>query len=126
MATHRMIRAALLGEEFPLFGDGSHVRDFTFVDDIVAANVLAATSPVEPGSVFNVAGGGATTVTELLELVGEAVGRPVPVDRQAEQAGDVRETNGSTDALRAATGWSPTVGIADGVREQVAWQRTLY
>ncbi len=125
MATHRMIRAALLGEQFPLFGDGSHVRDFTYVDDIVAANVLAATSPVEPGSVFNVAGGGATTVTELLDVVGETVGRPVPVDRRAEQAGDVRETNGSTDALRAATGWTPTVGIADGVSEQAAWQRTL-
>lgn len=125
MAIHRMVRSALSGEPFPLFGDGSHVRDFTFVDDIVEANVLTGTGDVAPGSVFNVAGGGATTVSELLELVGEAVGRAVPLDRQAEQPGDVRETNGSTDAIRAATGWTPRVAIAEGVRAEADWLRQL-
>lgn len=126
MATHRMIRAAALGEPFPLYGDGTAVRDFTFVDDVVEANALAARADVVPGSVFNVAGGGATSVAELLDLVGDAVGRAVPVDRLAEQPGDVRETSGATDALTEATGWRPTVGIGDGVKEQAAWQLALY
>ena len=125
MAIHRMVRSAITGEPFPLFGDGSHVRDFTYVDDIVAANVLTATSDVADGSVFNVAGGGATTVTELLETVGAAVGRPVPLDRQDEQPGDVRETNGTTEAIRSATGWAPQVSLADGVRAEADWLRAL-
>lgn len=125
MAIHRMVRSALNGEPFPLFGDGSHVRDFTFVDDVVAANVLTATFDVPDGSVFNVAGGGATTVSELLETVGAAVGRPVPLERQAEQPGDVRETNGATDAIRAATGWAPQVSLAEGVQAEADWLRRM-
>lgn len=126
MATHRMIRAAVLGEPFPLYGDGSAVRDFTFVEDIVEANVASAIARVPPGSVFNVAGGGATSVAELIELVGETVGRPVPVQRLAAQPGDVRVTGGSIKAITTATGWAPTVVIQDGVKEQVAWQLTLH
>lgn len=126
MATHRMIRAAALGEPFPLYGDGSAVRDFTFVNDIVEANVLSATADVAPGSVFNVAGGGSTKISELIELVGEAVGRPVPIQHLGEQPGDVRETGGAIAAIAAATGWSPAVDIHEGVREQVAWQLALY
>lgn len=126
MATHRMIRAAALGEPFPLYGDGSAVRDFTFVNDIVEANVVSAAAEVAPGSVFNVAGGGSTTVSELIELVGQAVGRRVPIQRLGEQPGDVRETGGAITAIAAATGWSPAVDIDEGVKEQVAWQLALY
>ncbi len=57
MAFTRFVRAAVLDEEITIFGDGEQVRDFTFIDDIVAANVLAAATDVPAGSVFNVAGG---------------------------------------------------------------------
>ena len=124
MATHRLIRSAMLGEPFPLYGDGNAIRDFTYVDDIVQANLRAAASDISPGSVLNVAGGGARTMRELIEIVGECVGRPVPIDRREEQPGDVRRTGGDTSALVAATGWKPGVSILDGVREQVAWHRT--
>lgn len=126
MAIHRMIRAALLEEPFPLFGDGSHVRDFTYVDDIVAANVVASTAAVQPGLALNVAGGGAVTVSDLLALVGEAVGRVVPVDRQPEQPGDVKETRGSTAQITSLTGWMPRVQLVTGLTQQVEWQRRLY
>lgn len=126
MATHRMIRAAALGETFPLYGDGTAVRDFTFVDDVVEANVLAARTLALPGSVYNIAGGGATSVAELLELVATAVGRPVPVDRLPVQPGDVRETSGATEAFSTLTGWRPRVGISEGVKKQVAWQLARY
>jgi nucleoside-diphosphate-sugar epimerase len=92
----------------------------------VSANLLAAAADIAPGTVLNVSGGGATTVSELLDLVGDAVGTAVPVDRKPEQAGDVQRTDGCTDALTAATGWAPDVGIADGIRSQVAWQRQLH
>lgn len=123
MALHRLIDATLNGERFPLYGDGSAVRDFTFVDDIVAANVVAATAAVQPGQVFNVAGGGSIAMRDLLDVVGAAVGRPVRVDQRAPQPGDVHRTGGSIDAARAALGWAPLTAIEDGVAAQVAWHR---
>ena len=125
MATHRLIRSAMLGDPFPLYGDGSAIRDFTFVDDIVEANLRAAAAGIAPGSVLNVAGGGATSMRELIDLVGECVGRAVPIDQRDEQPGDVRRTGGDTSALVAATGWKPEVPIREGVQEQVAWHRTM-
>jgi nucleoside-diphosphate-sugar epimerase len=125
MAIRRMIDAALTGTPFPLYGDGSHVRDFTYVDDVVEANVLAAQADVPSGSVVNVAGGSSTTVAELLAVVGEAVGASVPVERLAEQPGDVHQTGGCTDLAQDLFGWSPAVGLRKGVEAQVAWQRSL-
>jgi nucleoside-diphosphate-sugar epimerase len=123
MAIHRMIEAAVRGLSFPAFGDGSQVRDFTYVGDIVEANVLAARTELAPGTVMNVAGGGSTTVRELLDLVGSIVGRDVPVSWQPAQPGDVRRTGGSTDRAARLLGWKPVVDIRAGVSRQVDWHR---
>jgi len=121
MATHRLIEAALGGPTFPLFGDGSQVRDFTYVGDIVAANLAAATADVAPGTVVNVAGGGSCPLSGLVELVGELVGHPVPLDRRPAQAGDVERTGGSIERARELLGWEPRVDLATGLARQVDW-----
>ncbi len=121
MATHRLIQAARTGSSFPLFGDGQQIRDFTFVDDVVAANVLAATRDVPAGSVMNVAGGGSTKLLDLVDLVGECVGQPVTIDWQPAQPGDVERTGGSIERAGQMLGWEPQVAIEEGVRRQVAW-----
>jgi nucleoside-diphosphate-sugar epimerase len=123
MAIHRMINAALRQDPFPLFGDGSAVRDFTYVDDVVDANVRAAEADVQPGTVLNVAGGSSTTVRELLEIVAHATGRPVPVEQRAVQSGDVRQTGGSTERAVQLLAWRPLVDLETGVARQVAWHR---
>jgi nucleoside-diphosphate-sugar epimerase len=123
MALHRMIEATLDGRPFPLFGDGSQVRDFTFVDDIVAATISAATADLEPATVLNAAGGGSTTMTRLVEIVSDAVGRPVEIDWRKAQPGDVRATGGSIERAKELLGWVPQVGLAEGVARQVAWHR---
>ena len=123
MALHRLIEAALDQTPFPLYGDGSARRDFTFVSDVVAANLAAATATVDPGTVVNVAGGGDTEMRELVELVGATVGQPVPVERRPAQPGDVDRTGGNIDRARELLGWAPAVKLADGVAEQVAWHR---
>src|SRR4051812_20094766 len=76
MATHRLLAATLSGTPFPLYGDGSAVRDFTYVDDAVAANLAAAEHDCEPGTVVNIAGGSSISMTDLIALVGEVVGQP--------------------------------------------------
>jgi UDP-glucuronate 4-epimerase len=123
MAHHRLVEAALDHTAFPLFGDGSAVRDFTFVDDVVRANVLAGRAEVTPGTVVNICAGGSTPMRELIETVGEAVGHPVPVDKLDEQPGDVARTGGCNDKAAAQLGWSPRTELVDGIRAQVDWHR---
>jgi UDP-glucuronate 4-epimerase len=123
MATHRLIEAAIDQRPFTLFGDGSKVRDFTFVHDVVRANILAGLSAVPPGAVFNIAGGSNATMTELIEIVGRAVGRAVPLEMVADADGDVERTGGSIDRAMASLGWQPSVSLSEGIIEQVAWHR---
>ena len=130
MAFHRFIRAALADEPIRVFGTGEQVRDFTFVDDVVTANLLAAEGDVPPGSVFNVSGGGSISVNEVLDVLAEIAGRPLRVERQGTVAGDVGRTGGSAEAIQAALGWQPTVDVPAGLRAQwrslaVAQERPL-
>ncbi|HYH34388.1 MAG TPA: GDP-mannose 4,6-dehydratase, partial [Nocardioides sp.] len=97
---------------------GEQIRDFTFVDDIVRANLLAAERDVRPGSVFNVSGGTSISVNEVLEVLAGIAGRPLEVDRTDAVAGDVRQTGGSADRIRDQLGWEPTVDIESGLRAQ--------
>jgi nucleoside-diphosphate-sugar epimerase len=120
MAMHRVLSAGLAGESFPLFGDGSAVRDFTFVGDVVAANVAAADADVAPGTVVNVAGGGEIAMTALLELAGDVLGTSIDVDRQPPQPGDVARTGGSIERARDLLGWVPRVGLREGLEAHVA------
>ena len=123
MATHRLIEAAQSGTQFPLFGDGEQIRDFTFVDDIVRATVLAATTELAPATVVNAAGGASVRLIDLVHLVGELVGVEVNVDWRPAQAGDVRRTGGSIERASALLGWSPVVDLETGVARQVEWHR---
>ena len=126
MGIHRLIEAALTGTPFPLYGDGTQVREFTYVDDIVAANLAAATADIAPGSVCNLAGGSEIVLTDLIELVGDMVGRTVVVDRQPAMAGDVRRNGGAIDRARELLGWKPAVELRPGIAAQVAWHRSRH
>jgi UDP-glucuronate 4-epimerase len=121
MAMHRMIEAGLNGDPFPLFGDGDQIRDFTYVDDAVEANVLAAAAEVPPGSVINVAGSESVSLLEVIHIVEELIGRPIQLDRRPGQPGDVRRTGGSGRRAAALLGWSPKIRLHEGLRRQVDW-----
>jgi UDP-glucuronate 4-epimerase len=123
MAMHRMIEAALDDTPFPLYGDGSAVRDFTYVGDVVEANVAAATRSVEPGTVVNIAGGTDASMTDVLEIVGQLVGRAVPLEVHDTAKGDVTRTGGSRARASELLAWSPAVGLEAGLAQQVDWHR---
>jgi UDP-glucuronate 4-epimerase len=125
MAISRMIESAGTGTPFPLFGDGSAVRDFTFVGDIARATVDAGLHDVPTGAVMNVGGGSPVSVEQLLEVVGDAVGAPVPVERHPVSPGDVRRTGGDTTAVRSLLEWEPRVSLEDGIRAQAETQLDL-
>jgi UDP-glucuronate 4-epimerase len=121
MAFHRLIEAAIDGTTFPLFGDGRQIRDFTFVNDIVNALVLAGATDLPPGTMFNAAGGGSTELLEVVNLVAELVGKPIELDWWDAQAGDVRRTGGSIERASELLGWAPKVDLRTGLERHVAW-----
>ena len=125
MAIHRLIEAALDGTTFPLYGDGSQIRDFTFVDDVVRANRAAAEASVDPGTVVNVCAGGSVKMLELIEAVATAVGKRVLVEAKSEQPGDVHQTGGSNAQARELLGWTPTTDLETGIAAQVAATRRV-
>jgi nucleoside-diphosphate-sugar epimerase len=122
MAFHRFVRAQLESAELTVFDDGDQTRDFTFVADAVAANLLALERG-EPGAAYNVGGGSRVSVNHVLEMLGEITGRPVRVRRAEKQRGDVRDTHASTDRARTELGWQPKTSLRDGLRAEVEWLR---
>jgi nucleoside-diphosphate-sugar epimerase len=128
MAFTRFVRAAVLDEVITLYGTGEQIRDFTYVDDVVEANLRvgdADTAQVPAGAVYNVAGGSSVSMNEVLELLGTISGKEVRVERSAAVPGDVLRTGGTTDAIRRATGWDPKVGLREGLEEQYRWATTV-
>jgi UDP-glucuronate 4-epimerase len=125
MAFTRFAQAAVRGDEITVYGSGEQTRDFTFVEDVVEANLLAATRDVPPGAVLNVAGGSHTSVNEVLEVFAGLAGRKLSVTRIEAMAGDVRRTGGDTAAIRSMLGWQPTVSLQEGIARQFDWAAQL-
>jgi UDP-glucuronate 4-epimerase len=121
MAFHKFCRAIADGEEIVVFGDGEQTRDFTFVQDVVAATRMAATAPGAVGGVYNIGGGTRTSVNETLELLSELSDRPLQVKRAAAQDGDVRDTGADTTRARADLGWKPRVALREGLEAELEW-----
>lgn len=114
---------ALRSQALPIFGDGSSVRDFTYVSDVVNATLAAATCPVAGHEIFNVAGGSPATVNEVVDMIEELLGYPVSRDHIERAKGDPRRTGGDTTRLAQATGWKPEWTLRDGLAAQLEWLR---
>jgi UDP-glucuronate 4-epimerase len=123
MSIHRLCRAALDGSTFPRYGDGTQIREFTFVSDIVAGNLAAADRDVAPGTYVNLAGGSEITLNELIALVGELASAPVAIEPGPKMAGDSFRNGGAIDRAREVLGWAPEVSLRDGLVAQIAWHR---
>jgi UDP-glucuronate 4-epimerase len=121
MALHRFCAAALTGEPIRIFGDGGQRRDFTFVDDVVAATRAAAAAPSVPGHVYNVGGGSRVSVKRVVELLAGLAERPLRLEHTAAEAGDVRETGADTSRAAAELGYRPRVSFEDGLRTEFEW-----
>lgn len=125
MAIHRLIESAMTGAPFPMYGDGSQIRDFTYVGDVVSANVAAATADIPPGTAINVAGGSSILLSDLVDLIAAEVGAAVPIEQYDAQPGDVQRTGGSVDLAHELLGWHPVTSIEAGIAAQVAWHREV-
>lgn len=112
------MRALSIGEPPVINGDGQQTRDFTFVDDVVRANLLAAEAPAErcSGRVFNIGGGQRHSVLDLVDTLGRILGvdaEPVHADARP---GDARDSHADISAAAADLGWAPQVSFEEGLR----------
>ncbi len=123
MALRRMIDLTLAGEAFQLYGDGSVSRSFTYIDDVVTANLAALFHPAPAGTVCNIADAETTSMSELIDLVGETIGEPVRLDVRPAADGDARRTGGSSDLAQQVLGWKPGTSLGEGVSQMVSWCR---
>jgi UDP-glucose 4-epimerase len=112
----RFIAAIDAGEPVPVYGDGEQSRDFTYVDNVIEANVRAAEAEAVSGSVLNVATGRQLSVNELADSIGEVLGKPVEREYLPPRAGDVRDSWADVGAARRLLGWEPHVTLEDGLR----------
>ncbi len=116
------ISALVDGRAPEVHWDGEQSRDFTFVGDVVRANILAAEAGAgADGSVVNIAGGDPKTVNQVLETVSKAVGRWIEPQRSPKRAGDVRRTCADITRAREILGWGPEADWEKTVAETVAW-----
>jgi len=126
MAIQRLIGAALDRRPFLLHGGGTQVRDFTYVGDVVRANLAAGAGDIEPGTVINISGGASVTMLDLIGLVEELTGTGMDLDYRPPQPGDVERTGGSVEKAHQLLQWEPEVTLRSGLQVQIAEMKRPY
>ncbi len=121
MGYHKFVSALLAGQPITVFGDGQQVRGNTYVADCVEATALSINAM--PGETFNVGGGEAIALWEVIRKLEALTGRRAEIIRQAPRSGDQRSTFADTAKLTRHMGWTPKVGLDEGLARQVEWQR---
>ena len=121
------VAALLNGEDPVVHGDGGQSRDFTFITDVVAANLAAANAPAErcSGKVYNIAGGSASSLLDILAVLADLLGvTPTPKFVES-RAGDVRHSLADPTAAARDLGFRTEVDLADGLQRTVDWLKSL-
>jgi UDP-glucose 4-epimerase len=119
----RFATRMLRGEPPVIFGDGHQSRDFTYVDDVVQANLLAAAAPPEVSGAFNVAAGGRHTLLDLVAELNRLVGSDLAPQHAPARAGEVRHSQAGIERARQLLGFTPRFTLARGLEQTVAYYR---
>jgi UDP-glucose 4-epimerase len=126
MAFHRFCKALLRNEPIRVYDDGHQTRDFTYIGDIVEANIRAATSEAAVGQVMNIAGGSRVALHGVVELLQQISGMPVKVKFETKQHGDVRHTFADTQRAQELIDYYPRVPLRDGLTREFNYVQSQY
>jgi UDP-glucose 4-epimerase len=113
-------RKLLAGEAPTIYGDGLQTRDFTYIDNVVQANLLAASVPAAAGLTFNVGSGQATNLLDMLARLQQILGTNLPPTFAPARIGDVRDSLADISRAREVLGYQPSVDLSEGLRRTVA------
>lgn len=119
----RFVMAALDGRQPVIYGDGYQSRDFAFVEDVVAANLAAATTPGISGLTANIGSGRRHSLLDLLDAVGQAIGSPLAPVFHAPRHGDVRDSQADITLAGERLGYQPSFTLVDGLQRTLASYR---
>ena len=117
----KFIVSLLDNEQPPIYGDGEQERDFTYIADVVKANILSLLKQGIAGETFNIAGGSPKSVNYLLKSLKDIMGKDIEPVYQASRVGDVRKTHASVEKGAKLLGWKPEIGFQDGLKKTVEW-----
>ncbi|HZI49343.1 MAG TPA: NAD-dependent epimerase/dehydratase family protein, partial [Pyrinomonadaceae bacterium] len=118
----RFMSALMTGEQPVIYGDGEHSRDFTYISNVIDANLRAAESVTAVGEVINIANGHRTTLNELLETMKAVTGQShVTARYEPPRAGDVRDSLADLTRARSLLGYEPRVSLDEGLRVTFDW-----
>lgn len=122
----RFVDMAVAGMSLTIYGDGLQTRDFVFVSDVVEAYCLAAfreNIPTEGGRIYNVGSGHPTSILDLARLICRLTRRPESITFGPERPGDIRHSTASIEAIARDMGWTPRMGLEDGLKRTIQWVR---
>lgn len=117
------VTSLLSGEQATIFGDGEQSRDFTFIDNVVNANLAACAAKGSGGDVYNVACGDRFTLNVLYDRLQNTLGVDLSPIYAEPRAGDVRHSMASIDSIRDALGYEVAVAFEDGLERTVNWYK---
>ncbi|GER86011.1 putative UDP-glucose epimerase YtcB [Dictyobacter vulcani] len=126
MAFHKFCKAILQHEPIHIYDDGYQTRDFTFISDIVEANIRAATSETAIGQIMNIAGGSCVTLRSVIDILEEVSGSSIKVAFEQKQHGDVRHTFADTRRAQQFLNYTPLISLTHGLAEEFDYARSLY
>lgn len=118
------VTSLLRGRPPTVFGDGEQSRDFTYVENVVAANLLACKSGTTTGRVYNVACGERFTLNTVYERLENIAGTKIKPVYADPRVGDVRHSQASIEAIKGELGYAPTVGLDEGLARTVEWYQS--
>jgi UDP-N-acetylglucosamine/UDP-N-acetyl-alpha-D-glucosaminouronate 4-epimerase len=118
------IKNMLRNKPCVIYGDGAQTRDFTYVEDCVSANLIAAKHPRAAGNVFNVACGDQISVLDLFPLIAEMTDYNREPVHETSRAGDVRHSRGSTERIRQQLSFQPATSLKKGLEKTIRWYQS--
>jgi len=120
----KFITRILAGQSPTIFGDGQQSRDFSHVENVVAANLAACVAPTEAcGEAFNIACGGRITLLDLVQTINQATGKNVAPKFDPPRAGDILHSQADISKAERLLGWKPAINFADGIAKTIEWYR---
>jgi len=124
LAIHKFARLIQSGREIPMFGDGSALRDYTFIDDIVDG-IVKTLSLKADFETFNLGNAHPVTLSQMIHLLEERLGKPARIKAEEVQAGDMPFTHANLTKARRMLGYEPKVPFEEGLSRFVSWLKTL-
>lgn len=125
MAFHKFLKAASEEKPIMVYGNGGQTRDFTYVGDIVEAN-LSAMEKGKPGEIYNIGGGHNRKLKDIFPIMEQVTGRKIAITYTESQKGDVPHTSADISKAEADLNYNPRTRLEDGLRKEWQWMRQLY